>query len=238
MLNSLQTSTVVILADHDCAHNLCLQTLLFLSHWALWASFCLWRMDARRIGDCKWITSCMIELQHIAELECKKEFKTRSWHALACIRSNGSCYQNSSCFSSEKNSGPSFSWTTGPLRQGSLSTNRFGQTTTNYYLQTSSWWVACCSFCGKQYLSRKQGWCDIAWALRHSTDPSIQTWQVTQAQPFNMLTCSTTPMLRRICWVGLVLAPPFARSAIQVTRAVLQTLWFSLRMQRSWMKVK
>lgn len=124
------------------------------------------------------------------------------------------------------------------LRWFSLSTNCFRQTMTNYHLQTSSWWVACCSFCGKQYLSRKQGRCDIAWALRHSTDPSVQTWQMTQAQPFNMLTCSTTPMLRRICWVGLVRAPPFARSAIQVTRAVLQTLWFSLRMQRSWMKVK
>ena len=124
------------------------------------------------------------------------------------------------------------------LRWFSLSTNSFRQTMTNYHLQTSSWWVACCSFCGKQYLSRKQGRCDIAWALRHSTDPSVQTWQMTQAQPFNMLTWSTTPMLRRICWVGLVRAPPFARSAIQVTRAVLQTLWFSLRMQRSWMKVK
>ena len=33
MLNSLlQTFTVVILADHDCVHNLCLQTLPFLSH--------------------------------------------------------------------------------------------------------------------------------------------------------------------------------------------------------------
>lgn len=76
------------------------------------------------------------------------------------------------------------------LRWFSLSTNRFRQTMTNYHLQTSSWWVACCSFCGKQYLSRKQRRCDTGFLLEPCDTQLTLLYKHGKWRKLNPSTCS------------------------------------------------